>query len=133
MPRLKAAVNKAAETSEALRALVEESPELFTKPKSVVFHGIKLGYQKEKGKIEWDDPDLVIKLIRRHLPELADTLIVTTEKPSKDALNNLSAAELKKIGVTITSDSDAVFIRATDSEVDKMVSALLKGATEEAA
>ena len=128
MPRLKAAVNRAAETSEALQALIEAAPELFVKPKSVIFHGIKLGYQKEKGKIEWDDQERVIKLIRKHFPELADTLIATTEKPSKDALNGLTAEQLKKIGVTVTSDSDAVFIRATDSEVDKMVNALLKGA-----
>lgn len=133
MARLKAAVNKAADTSDELLQLVNESPELFTKPKSVIFHGIRLGYQKEKGKIEFDDPDLVIKLIRKHLPDLADTLIATAEKPSRDALNNLTAEQLKKIGVTVTSDTDVVFIRAADSDVDKMVTALLKGATEVAA
>lgn len=133
MVKLKAAVNKAAETSEELRALIEQSPELFVKPKSVVFHGIKLGFAKEKGRIEFDDAEQVIKLIRKHYPDLADSLISTTEKPSKDALNLLTAAELKKIGVTVTADADAVFVRATDSEVDKMVTALLKGATEEVA
>lgn len=133
MAKLKAAVNKAADTSDELLQLVNESPELFVKPKSVVFHGIRLGYQKEKGKIEFDDPDLVIKLIKKHLPDMADTLIATTEKPSKEALNDLTAEQLKKIGVTVTRDSDVVFIRAADSDVDKMVNALLKGATEEAA
>lgn len=133
MPRLKAAVNKAADTSDELLQLVNESPELFVKPKSVVFHGIRLGYQKEKGKIEFDDPDLVMKLIRKHLPDLAETLIATTEKPSKEALNNLTAEQLKKIGVKVTSDTDVVFIRAADSDVDKLVNALIKGATEEVA
>ena len=42
---------------ESLRALIEESPELFEKPRSVVLHGIKLGYQKGKGGIVWDDAD----------------------------------------------------------------------------
>lgn len=133
MARLKAAVNKAADTSDELLQLVNDSPELFVKPKSVIFHGIRLGYQKEKGKIEFDDPDLVIKLIRKHLPELAATLIATAEKPSKEALNGLTAEQLKKIGVTVTSDTDVVFLRAADSDVDKMVTALLKGATEVAA
>lgn len=133
MPKLKAAVNKAADTSAELLALVEESPELFAKPKSAVFHGIKFGYKKQKGKIEFDDPDRVVKLIYKRLPELADTLIITTETPSKDALNNLTAEQLKKISVTVTSDSDVVFVSAADSEVDKMVTALLKGATEEVA
>lgn len=131
MARLKAAVNKAADTSDELLALVKESRELFTKPKSVTLHGIRIGYQKEKGKIEFDDPDHVIKLIRKHFPKLAKTLIATTEKPSKDALNNLSAEQLKKIGVTVTSDTDVVFIRPADSDVDKMVNALLTGATED--
>lgn len=131
MPRIKAAVNKAADTSDELLQRINESPELFKKPKSVTFHGIKLGYQKEKGKIEFDDPELVIKLIRKHFPLLADTLIATTEKPSKEALNSLNAVQLKKIGVTVTSDSDVVFIRPADSDVDKMVNALIKGATEE--
>lgn len=133
MSRIKAAVNKAADTSDELLQLINESPELFTTPKSVTFHGIKLGYRKEKGKIEFDDPEHVIKLIRKHLPNLADTLIITSEKPAKDALNQLTAADLKKIGVTITSDTDAVFIRPADSDVDKMVNALIKGATDEVA
>lgn len=133
MARIKAAVNKAADTSDELLQLINESPELFTKPKSVTFHGIKLGYQKEKGKIEFDDPEQVIKLIRKHLPDLAETLIITAEKPAKEALNQLTAADLKKIGVTITSDTDVVFIRPADSDVDKMVNALIKGATEEVA
>lgn len=133
MPRLKAAVNRAAESEAALRALIEESPELFEKPRTVVFHGIKLGYQKAKGVIEWDDPDRVVQLIKRHFPDLADELIATSEKPARAALNNLSAADLKKLGITVTGDTDAVLIKPADSEVDKVVNALLKGAAEEVA
>ena len=133
MTKLKAAVNKAVETSEELRALVEKSPTLFVKPKSVIFYGIKAGYRKEKGKIEFDDADKVIKLIRKHFPEQADVLIITEEKPSKEAINKLTAEQVKKIGVTITSDTDVAFVSSTDSEIDKMVGALLKGAEEVAA
>jgi hypothetical protein len=128
--KIKAAVNKAVDTSDELVHLINESPELFTKPKSVTLHGIKLGYQKEKGKIEFEDPAQVIKLIRKHYPELAETLIITEENPAKKALNNLTAEQLKKIGVTVTSDTDVVFIRPADSDVDKIVSALIKGADE---
>lgn len=132
MVRIKAAVNHAAESHDALRALIEEAPELFIKPRSVVFHGIKLGYQKGKGKIEWDNADRVVALIRKHFPEQASMLIVTTEKPAKEALNNLTASELKKIGISVVEGDDAVFIKPTDSAVDKMVDALLKDATAEA-
>lgn len=133
MAQLKAAVAVAAEHHDALKSLIETAPDLFVRPRSKVFSGIKLGFQKGKGKIEWSDPDQVVRLIKRHYPEQADVLIVTRETPAKDALNNLTAAELKKIGISVVEGGDAVFIKPTDSAVDKMVDALLKDATEEVA
>lgn len=133
MPELKRAIARASEHHDQLKALIEAAPELFVRPKSVVFHGIKLGYQKGKGKIEWADADQVVRLIKKHYPKRADVLIISTEKPAKDALNNLTAAELKKIGISVIEGGDAVFIKPTDSAVDKMVDALLKAATEEEA
>jgi len=129
--RLKKAVADAAEQHDALKALIETAPGCFVKPRSVVFHGIKLGFAKGKGKIEWDDPDQVVRLIKKHFPEQADVLIATTEKPAKEALNGLTAAELKKLGISVTDGGDAVFIKPADSAVDKMVDALLKDATAE--
>jgi hypothetical protein len=90
-----------------------------------------LGYQKGKGKIDWEDPDQVVRLIKKHFPEQADVLIATSEKPVKEALNGLSAAELKKIGVSVVEGGEVIFIKPTDSAVDKMVDALLKEATQD--
>ncbi|UCV13789.1 host-nuclease inhibitor Gam family protein [Quatrionicoccus australiensis] len=129
--RLKKAVANAAEEHDALKALIEATPASFVKPRSTVFHGIKLGFQKSKGKIDWADSEQVIKLIKKHFPEQADVLIATTEKPVKEALNGLSAAELKKIGCNVNEGGDVVFIKPADSAVDKMVDALLKDATAE--
>lgn len=131
MKKLRESVTLAVETGDALLAMVKESPELFVKPKSAILHGIKLGFKKEKGKITFADEGQVIKLIRKHLPKLAATLIITTEKPSKEAMNGLDAKMLKQIGVTVTSDSDVAFITDPASDVDKIVTALLKGASEE--
>ncbi|WP_374342634.1 host-nuclease inhibitor Gam family protein [Azonexus sp.] len=133
MKRLKKAVAEAAERHDALKALIEAAPDCFIKPRSMVLHGIKLGYQKGKGKIEWDDADQVVRLIKRHFPEQADVLIATSERPAKDALAQLTAAELKKLGISVTDGGDAVFIKPADSAVDKMVDALLKDAVEEVA
>lgn len=133
MKRLKKAVAEAAEHHDALKTLIEEAPQLFVKPRSVVLHGIKLGYQKGKGKIEWDDADQVVRLIKKHFPEQADLLIATSEKPAKEALASLTAAELKKLGISVTDGGDAVFIKPADSAVDKMVDALLRDATAEVA
>ena len=131
LKRLRKAVAEAAEQHDALKALVEAAPGCFVKPRSLIFHGIKLGYAKGKGKIEWDDADQVIRLIKKHFPEQADVLIATAERPAKDALAQLTAAELKKLGISVTDGGDAVFIKPADSAVDKMVDALLRDATAE--
>lgn len=133
MKDLKRAVNAAQEHQNALLALVEASPSLFTKPKSVVFHGVKIGYQKAKGKIEFDDAEAVIRLIKKHFPEQADVLISTKEAPAKEALANLAAADLKRLGVHVTEAGEVVFVKFTDTAVDKMVDALFSKAAAEAA
>lgn len=132
LPGIRKALNRAAEAEAALHAAVEVAPELFAKPKTVVLHGVRVGFMKGKGKIEWESDEQVISLIRKHLPELADVLIATVEKPSKDGLAALAVADLKRLGVTVTDAGDQVYIKPADSALDKMVDALLKSATEEA-
>ena len=130
MPALKRAIAKAAEKHDQLKQLIEANPALFVKPRTVVYHGVKLGMQKGKGGISFDDAEQVVRLIKKHYPEQADVLVVTTEKPAKDALAQLTVAELKKVGCTVVDAGAAVVIKPTDSEVDKLVDTLLKGATE---
>jgi hypothetical protein len=101
----------------------------------MTLHGIRLGYQKGKGKITWDDDAKVIAAIRRTFTKAtADTLISVIEKPAKDALANLPAAELRRLGVQVEAAGDAIYIKAADSEVDKLVARILEeGAVDEAA
>ena len=132
LPKLRRALAAASQSEAELIAIINDSADLFVKPKSVIFHGVKVGFQKGKGKIEWDDPDHVVKLIHKHFPEQADVLIVTTEKPAKDALGNLSASDLKRLGITIEDSGDVAFARPVDGAVDKLVKALLKAASDEA-
>jgi tetratricopeptide (TPR) repeat protein len=129
---IKRALHKAAKAEAELKAALEAEPELFEKPKTQIFHGVKVGYRKSSGKIEWEDDDQVVKLIKKYHEELADVLIKTTEKPIKKALQELDAAALKKLGVTVEDTGDVVVIKPVDSEVDKLVAALLKDAVDEA-
>ncbi|OPY17092.1 MAG: Bacteriophage Mu Gam like protein [Syntrophus sp. PtaB.Bin075] len=126
LPVIKTTVNAVVEKQDVLKAALEASRNLFVKPKTMILHGVKIGFQKAKGKISWADDDQVVKLIKKHLPDQADILIKTTEKPIKDALANLPASDLKRIGVTVQETSDQVVIKSTDSEIDKFVDALLK-------
>lgn len=129
---LKDAVAKMAERHDQLKSLIELNPTLFARPRTVVLHGIKLGLTKGKGSLDWEDDAAVCKAIKRLLPDQQDVLINTTEKPSKDALQQLPGATLKRLGVTVEEAGDQVVIKPADQDVDKLVKALIKGATEEA-
>lgn len=114
-----------------LGALIQASPELFTKPRSVVLHGVKLGYQKGKGKMVIEDEAKTIALIEKHFPEQAEVLISIVKTPAKKALERLSAADLKKIAVLVSDAGDVVFVKDTAAEVDKLVAAFLKDDVED--
>lgn len=131
LPRIKALVRTAKAARQKLADAIETSPELFAKPRTAIFHGVRVGLQKAKGEIEFEDVDQVVKLIRRHFPDQFDALVKTTHKPIKKALANLTAAELKKLGIEVTETGDAVFIKDTAGEVDKLVQALLREEPEE--
>jgi hypothetical protein len=112
-----------------LEAALEENKPLFVKPKTRTLHGITVGFRKRIGTLEWEDDAMVVALIKRHFDAARQrVLIKTTEKPVADALAQLSATEVKKLGVTVGEDTDVVVIKASDSDVDKLVEGLMKEA-----
>lgn len=127
---IKAAIATAAARQDELQAAIETAPALFEAPKTRTFYGIRVGYMKGRGALLWDDSAKVCTLIRKHLPDQADTLIKTTEKPLKGGLNTLSTAELRRIGVQAVESGECVVIKPVDSEIDKLVDALLESALE---
>lgn len=131
LPTIKRRVGASAEAHAELKAEIESSPELFVKPRTIVAHGIRVGFQKGKGKIDFDDEERVVELIHKLLPKESDVLLITTEKPSKDALLRLDVATLKKLGCSVEEAGDQVVIKPTDSNVDRLVRALLKDAIDE--
>lgn len=131
MPGIRSAASVAARGYDALYAAIDDSRDLFARPRSVVVDGIRLGLQKGKGRLEWDDDAVVCRLIRRHLSDRAELLIQTIERPSRAALARLPAAELKRLGVIVTDAGDQVLIKPADSAIDKLVAALLADAEED--
>ena len=128
MEKIRPLIKTTVASGETLFDMVEGAPTLFTKPKSQTLHSIKLGFQKQRGSISIPDGDKTIALIRKHLPERAAELIQVTEAPKKKGLNDLSVAELKKIGCTVTKDTDVAFIKPVSGEAEKLVDALLTDA-----
>lgn len=130
MPGIRSAVQAAAQARADLAAHIERHPELFEKPRTVVVAGIRVGLMKGKGQIVWDSPQSVCRMIRKHFPDQADTLIKITEAPVKKALANLTTAELKKLGARVEETGDAVVIKPVDGDIDKLVGALLAEAEQ---
>lgn len=130
MPRIRRGVAEAAEKKAAAEALVDGARGLFVRPRTVIFHGVKVGLEKGKGKIEFADEERVIRLIRKNLPDQAESLVKAEEHVVKAALKNLTVAQLKGIGCEVDEAGDQVIVRVMDSEIDKAVRALLKAAEE---
>lgn len=131
LPGIKKAAEMAGTAHVALRLKLEESPELFKRPRTITIHGIKVGFQKLVGELSWVDDAAVVKAIKKLLPDGWDAYIKVTEKPLKKPLAGLPAAELKKCGITVSNDTDEVLIKSTDSDIDKLVAAMLKEETEQ--
>ncbi len=131
MSHLKSLVADASDCHATLAHAIQASPSLFEKPKTQTFAGIKVGFRKGTGGIDWDDDAKVVALIEKHFPKpQAELLIKTTKKPIAKALADLDVSDLKRIGCRVESTGEVVFIKPTDSAVDKIVNALLKEATE---
>lgn len=131
MKELKRHVALTAECHTELASAIDFSPELFDKPKTRILHGIKVGFRKGKGKIEWEDDAQLVALIKKKFPDFVDDLIITTEVPSATGLQELDAAELRKLGVTVEEAGEQVVVKAIESDVEKLVKALLKGAIDD--
>jgi hypothetical protein len=113
MISLRAEVNRVAAAHQELHTLIKSAPGLFEKPRTYIFHGVKVGMGKKKGTIEIADPDKTVELIKKHFKELSGGPHQhRTETPVKKALSALSAGDqLKKIGCEVTKDTDAVVIK----------------------
>jgi hypothetical protein len=131
LPYIRRLVARAAELHADLKAHIEAAPELFKKPRTLVFHGIKVGYAKGKGGIEIPDEAATIERLTELMPTTWRQYVHEIYKPDKSMLSSLPVASLKKLGCTVVGTGDQVVIKPTDTAVDKLVTALLKAATEE--
>lgn len=124
---LDAAAEEEASAKASLQALVDAAPQLFSRPRSILVDGVKAGYRKGEDELDWDDAATVIKRIRA-LPELADmaqVLIRTEETLNIAALAELTSTQRQRIGVRRIAGVDQNFISFTDTDVEKLVKAIL--------
>jgi hypothetical protein len=134
MPEIRAQIDRAEAAWMHLEAQIRANPDLFVKPRTLAAHGISFGIQRDKPAIVIADEARTVRLLRKHLTEeQAGVAIKVTETPVKKALEQLPADVLKRVGVDLVAGVDRVVIRPAETEVDKMVKALIKAKVEEGA
>lgn len=127
LPSLRVLVESVAQAEAALREAVQESPpQLWAKTRTRTVHGVRVGWTKQRGKVELADEARVIERIRKLLPaEQAELLIRVREAVHKPAVYDLAASDLKRLGIGISEDCDVVVVKDTGAELDKALEALL--------
>lgn len=83
-----------------------------------------LVYVKKKGTLEATEK--TVELIKKHFPDKVDELIRTKEEPVKEALANMTAVELKKIGVKVIADSDEAVVKSDFEKIEKFINSLIQ-------
>lgn len=127
-PALDDIAQEQADLLQRLETLVEANPQLFRKPRSIVIDGVRAGYRKEDDVIDWSDEAAVITRIRALLPEQAQTLIRSSESLVIDAVAQLDAPVLQKLGIRRIAGADKSFVKIGDSDMDRLVKALVADA-----
>lgn len=127
LPALRAALTDTADAEASLSDAVRTSdPDLWRRARSRIIHGVKIGWRKQVGKVEFDDEQKTIERIRKLLPaNQAELLIRVREAVHKPSVYDLTAADLRRLGITVTDDCDVVVIRDVESELDRALESLL--------
>ena len=132
------AARKIAALHNDLAADIAAHPECFARPRTIVVDGLKFGLQKQRGKMSWDSDE---QLIRRADTLLAkgvieadeyDLVVQSVPRVSATGLARLDAAKLKRLGVTVNADTDAPLVKSVDGDVEKLVGAIVRQATQDA-
>jgi hypothetical protein len=127
---LNEAIANAETHHEALFQEVDANRGLFEKPRTWSFFGIKFGLGAARGSTTWenDDDEKLIARIRKLLPtEQADKLIRVKEEPIVDALRELDAKTLAKLGVQVSVGTGlVVVVKPVESATEKLLKRILK-------
>lgn len=126
MPAIMQTVDRVKKLHIELNDLLKQNPQAFEKPRTTVFHGIKVGFNKLIGKLTFKDEEKAVALIQKHFPEQFDSLVETKYVLRKAAAAALPAADLLKIGGAVKDGDDQIVIKYAASDVSKLIKTLLE-------
>ena len=123
---LKARVAEVSAARDALRQALAAAPQLFERPRTRAIEGVKVGYRKMPGRVEYADEAKVIARVRSRLSGREAELVRIKERLDLGALRKLDGRELAAIGARIVDVDDEIVIAAAADDLDKLVDALLE-------
>lgn len=141
LPKIKAALDKAASTQSELEQTIAAAPELFKEPRTLTLHGIRLGFMDGQPSVKLprgkNDLESIVTAIRERFTaeEIAALELIeriSFDVPSKDALVALFTGEKTNKragtlpGVEFIAAGDRVFIKPADHALDKVIGKLLQ-------
>jgi hypothetical protein len=125
-PVLREALRTERDSRDDLAAAVEQAPQLFARPRTRTVAGIQYGWRTGKPQIEVPDEAKTITLIRKLLPEGQQVLLIRTlEHVHKPAVLDLTAADLRRLGIRQSEPEDTIICKPVKDETDRLVAALL--------
>lgn len=124
-PALRRLINVVSKRESELYLAVQDAPECFEKRRTATFHDVKVGFVTTKGKVRWEQEAAVINLIRKKLPDMEDTLVCVAESVSREAVRNLTADQMRRIGCWIDGATEAVVLKDLGGDVDKAINKLI--------
>lgn len=135
LPKIKAALDEAATVKSQLEVAITAAPELFKEPRTLVLHGVRVGFMDGKPSVKLPRGKKVQKVVdqirAQFTPEEIATLTlisrVSVDVPNSEALLlHLSKGGAAIAGVEYTAAGDRVFIKPADHALDKVITTLLK-------
>lgn len=139
MLAIRTLTRKVIKSQAALADGIKAQPALFAKPRTYIVEGIKFGLRKQVGKMDWADDVQLVKRVDKLFakgeitPAQHEQVVEVRYAVVAKGLEKLDAKTLKRLGVTVEADSDAIEIKSVDSDTERMVKAIIKDAAKDAA
>ncbi|HEV2692161.1 MAG TPA: hypothetical protein VG347_04630 [Verrucomicrobiae bacterium] len=109
-------------TRTALLANLETGRELFKRPKSRGFHGITVGFEKQRCSITMPDETILVDRITKLLPAAqAESVLDRSVSLIRAAFKKLPREALQKLGCSLVSGADRPIVHANDDDIEALV------------
>ncbi len=96
--------------------------DLFLKRKTQEFHGITVGFEKERNRLTLPPEEILVDRIEKMLPAAqGKTLLDRTVKILNSAFKKLPVETLQKLGCAVVKGGDKSIVRANDDDIEALV------------